>query len=171
MKYDVLTPRRGLGPVTLQLRRASWLQRVYGWADPQLRTVRIYWHPLWSRARVEQTYVHELSHLSGLPGCAGHRRLFKSLVLRRAEAALGVTLPTEAVSWSMAAIDWGIVWRRWWTSPTSILPCTPSWLQTLRVSAEEPSSPCGPVARPRAGDRSPGPTPSPAPRTRGLPQR
>lgn len=151
MNHVPLAPRRGLGPVTLQTRRASWWQRVRGWAAPDTRVIRVYWHPFWTRAQVEQAYLHEMAHLSGLPGCVGHGKLFKSLVVRKAREALGVHLPPDAVSWSMADLDWGIVWRSWWQHPENLTPCwsearVERWLTAegasdlagLRLDAQEP---------------------------------
>lgn len=116
--------RRGLStPVVEFVRARFWVQQVRGWSEPDTRQIRVYWHPLWSRATVEQTLLHELCHLSGLPGCASHGKLFRALLIRKAREAFGVTLPEESVSWTVAQIDYGIVWRMWLKRPDTFLPC------------------------------------------------
>ncbi len=116
--------RAGLSaPCVRYVRAASWGQRTRGWADPRTRSIVVYWHPLWSRGSVEQTLLHELLHLSGRPGSAGHGPRFKALVLRFGREILGVELPEGAVRWRMSDLDYGQVWRRWIRAPWSAIPC------------------------------------------------
>lgn len=77
-------------PPTLEVVRAALTQRVYGWANPETRTIRIYEHPLWPRVWVDLTHLHELVHLSGKAGCATHGTRFKRALLRSAENAWGL---------------------------------------------------------------------------------
>ena len=79
-------------PPVLQVQRAPFLQRTYGWAVVETRTIRVYWNPFWPRVWTQVTHLHELVHLSGKAGCAGHGTRFKRALLRAAEAAWGVDL-------------------------------------------------------------------------------
>ena len=119
----LIRPRRGLTTPVVQFRRARRFgQTLWGWANPTTRRVCVYWHPWWSRAAVAETLLHELLHLTGHPGCAGHGPLFVAALVRSAPL-LGVRLPAEARQWTVHEVDWGIRWRLWLSDPRWALPC------------------------------------------------
>lgn len=104
--------------VEIEFRRPrSYWQRCRGWYDPRQKRIVVYAHPLWEPLGIALTEIHELAHASGRPGCAGHRRGFRRLLLRLAAEQLGVDLgdPGEvarryrSVGELERALWWGLV--------------------------------------------------------------
>lgn len=80
-------------PITVEYRTPrAWGQRVRGWYCPKRKLIVIYRHWAWDPIGVEITRVHELAHASGAPGCVGHGRLFRRLLVRTANRELDLDL-------------------------------------------------------------------------------
>lgn len=100
-------------PITVEYRAPrSWFQRTRGWMCPRRRLIVIYRHWAWDPIGIEVTRIQELAHASGRPGCAGHGRLFRRLLVREAnrELGLGLDLGTADRCRSVAEVE-GRIWR------------------------------------------------------------
>jgi hypothetical protein len=90
-------------------------QLTKGWCEADSRRVVIYRHWLWDRIEEEITLVHELVHLSGVPGTWDHRRAFRLELARAARRVWGINVRGEdhrSVRELERAIWWAVLRKR-----------------------------------------------------------